>query len=1332
MDEITEECFFAIGRFRKGRAENGKKYPKLRRDKTLRVLMDPGSQGNFINEKALDRINIIESTTDLPCQITQNDEPMGEVCRQVVRIQFKLDLLRKSEIKHTDWFIVSKDIKYDVVMGTKFCRENKLTLFHSVLVPWTKAVANSTDAAANLDSPSKSATSNTAPVERESTELPEFTEEELKEKQKEFDEDMKRVPVSMFIDHGSKHPVTHRPIIRNPNLIGPSKIEHNGSHASNENLSAMESECREVIARENHWRQCKTIKVMSDNRILKEKFMSAEEVAKEIEIETQMARDAEKFFRENEEYLQPKDVYVPPKKLARYYQPVSFDAYSASTADVDKAATVEPPVTNAFVDNQMVLIKGLVNHNNLNGLPARIMSFDRDTSLYTISVSKPRGYWLIAEKFLCPVDSIKTGKHNVGPKELGIDPESGQPTLEPLARPVHRQYGSPHSPELTARIAEILEKYKLVFSSDVTEPCEFKSMKIKLKPNAILPRNARLWKNSPLIRAEIRRQLQKMIDMKIVTKSDSATVSNVLMVKRPGMPGKFRFTVDFRVVNDATESEQWQMPDVNDQLSRLKGKQIFGCVDASSYYHQIGLHKDSRYLTGFITEDGVYEYARVPMGIKNACAHAQRELQMALDDDPVLRKHGIRNYFDDIPLAADTPEEFIEILTALLELAVRFKIKFNLEKSVFGVNSITHCGFIVSGRGVEIDPMRTESIRTMEEPKSLKKVQAVLGTLNYVRHFIKDFSLLAKPLTDLLATKSSKTGRQFCWTDACSKAFYAIRQAALDAPLLEVIDFSKEVYIRCDSSQFGQGAVLFQYDAEGHEHVIAYASRKYSMSERNWATFQQEASAIVWALEKFHEFIGGHQVVVQTDHKNLSWISKSIMPQLTRWRLRLQDFDFHVEFIPGRLNECSDGLSRLQVDDDDIPISMRDFLPPAAAAASLLNERIPMRCLNNYHIRSTVKGKPSKTASEIVWEARSINSSDSADMSDDGDDGPVINGSSVKPQHDERYQAMMAPADDLPAAGPDENSEDEAEIELQHNQIPSIPVLGQEQIGQEEIRNIIDSVHGDLVGHGGCYVSLQRILRHKKVWASQTQMLQDIDQFITGCPTCQKFKKRHDIATNNRFFIEGSPFAEISVDILNLPRADCYGNAYVVMIVDSFTRFVFAVPVPDKTAINAGRAIMQSIGIFGAPITIRSDGGGEFVGDIIKSIEVMTGIKHHRIQPYQHTGNSIVERMNRSVLEHMRTLIWDKRLQFNGEYMWSDLFPMACRIINASFNSSIGCTPCSLLFGDNVDMDRGILSAPPRACRKEAFDYASQLSANQRILLESSAEFQDSVINGTS
>jgi hypothetical protein len=692
---------------------------------------------------------------------------------------------------------------------------------------------------------------------------------------------------------------------------------------------------------------------------------------------------------------------------------------------------------------------------------------------------------------------------------------------------------------------------------------------------------------------------------------------------------------------------------------------------------------------------------------------------MVLDADPVLSKHGIRNYFDDIPIAADTEDEYMEILRALFELAKRCDLKFNLEKCCFGVKSITHCGFVVSEQGVAIDPMRTQSIRELEEPKSIKKVQAVLGTLNYVRHFIKDFSILAKPLTDLLSTKNAKTSRQLCWTQACSDAFYAIRQAALDAPLLEIIDYTRDIFIRSDSSQFGQGAVLFQFDDQGREHVVAYASRKYSLAERNWATFQQEASAIVWSLEKFQEFIGGHKVIVQTDHKNLAWISKSIMPQLTRWRLRLQDFDFHVEFIPGRLNEVSDGLSRNHVDDADIPISMRDFLPSAAAAASLLNDHVPMCCLNNYRASKVLKGQPTKTESELIWEGRSV-SADAADA-----DAVVGSGEIIEPQHDERFREMAHEGEDVADLLVDQDSDDEAELNAAVMELPAIDA--DELRALRNPSEIIATAHGDIVGHGGCYVTLQRILRHKREWSSRTQMLADIDEFISGCPTCQKFKKRHNRANDQRFFIEGSPFAEISVDILNLPEQDCYGNAYIVTIVDTFTRFLFAVPVPDKTAINAGRAILQSIGIFGAPLTIRSDGGGEFVADVIKSIEVMTGIKHHRIQPYIHTGNSIAERTNRSILEHMRTLIWDKRLQLNGEHMWSDILPMASRIINASFNSSIGCSPSSLLFGDNVDLDRCILSSPPRAVKSDAYDYASQLSQNQRQLLETSAEFQDKI-----
>jgi hypothetical protein len=590
LEQISEECFFAVGRFKKQRAANGKKLPSTRRDKAIRCYMDPGAQANFISATALEKVFIIDSSEEIECQITQNENPMGDVCRRCVRVQFKLDLLRKAEIKHTEWFIVSEDLNYDAVIGTKFCRENGYTSFHAKLKPWSRHVAERS-AEEETASPKKSEEEKAEARDAfiNATQQHELSDEEIKVKQAEFDVAMQHVPAEMFEKHGSIHPVTHRPLIRNPNVEGPKHVEHRGAHATMQNLNRMTQECKAILAQVNHQRHCKTVQVLSENRKAQERFWSADEVETALKAEKQAALDAEKNFRDNESYLQPKHVYVPAKKHARFYEPVSFNAYAAESTSVASKATPTAESHQLFVNNQMVVIKGLENHTELNGVPARIIQFDEEKQLYSISVSKPRGYWLIAEKYLQPAVILKQGKGDIGPKELGIDPESGQPSLDPLARPIHRQYGNYVSKELTARIALVLEKYKKVFSEDVSEPCTFTSMKIKLKPNAILPRSARLWKNSPLIRAEIRRQLQQMIDMKIVTKSDSAIVSNVLMVKRPGMPGKYRFTVDFRAINDATEGEQWQMPDVQDQLSRLKGKSIFGCVDASSYYHQIGL-----------------------------------------------------------------------------------------------------------------------------------------------------------------------------------------------------------------------------------------------------------------------------------------------------------------------------------------------------------------------------------------------------------------------------------------------------------------------------------------------------------------------------------------------------------------------------------------------------------------------------------------------------------------------------------------------------------------------------------------------------------------------
>jgi hypothetical protein len=345
------------------------------------------------------------------------------------------------------------------------------------------------------------------------------------------------------------------------------------------------------------------------------------------------------------------------------------------------------------------------------------------------------------------------------------------------------KFGNPISAALTERIRVLKEKYKDTFGTDIRKPCKFRPMRIELRPNAILPRCPRFWKNSPEMRAEVRRQLQKLMDDNVVIPSSTAIVSNVLLVKRPGMPGKFRFTVDLRQINEATVPVKWCMPDVQNQLDRLKGCTIFGALDISQYYHQIELEIGSQYLTGFITEDGVFQYQCVPMGLTSACSWAQQELQKAIDSDPVLRQHNVRNYFDDIPIGAKTEDDFIIILDALLALCARYDLKINADKSIFGVDSITHVGFLVNADGARVDPMRTQSFREMATPSSVKGVQAVLGAMNYVRHFVPNFSVRAKPLTDLVGgRKAGQRAPKFTWTDAANAAFIDLKEAVQNTP----------------------------------------------------------------------------------------------------------------------------------------------------------------------------------------------------------------------------------------------------------------------------------------------------------------------------------------------------------------------------------------------------------------------------------------------------------------------------------------------------------------------------------------------------------------------
>jgi hypothetical protein len=242
-------------------------------------------------------------------------------------------------------------------------------------------------------------------------------------------------------------------------------------------------------------------------------------------------------------------------------------------------------------------------------------------------------------------------------------------------------------------------------------------------------------------------------------------------------------------------------------------------------------------------------------------------------------------------------------------------------------------------------------------------------------------------------------------------------------------------------------------------------------------------------------------------------------------------------------------------------------------------------------------------------------------------------------------------------------------------------------------------------------------------------MLDDVDSFLKGCPTCQKMKKRRELVAVDRHVLSGSPFSEISIDVLKLPQPDCRGNNYCIVIVDNFSHWVSLTACVNKSAFEAARALLQFIGNFGAPLRLRSDGGKEFVNGVVVGLTRMMGVSPVVVQPYTPTANGIVERANRAILERIREMCMCERLIHHTAHQWGDLLPLVQRAMNAAFHSAIGTSPSRILFGDCIDLDRAILTKIPPMAKFDQDSYCQVLAHNQRVIIEEADRLQRNLCN---
>jgi hypothetical protein len=214
----------------------------------------------------------------------------------------------------------------------------------------------------------------------------------------------------------------------------------------------------------------------------------------------------------------------------------------------------------------------------------------------------------------------------------------------------------------------------------------------------------------------------------------------------------------------------------------------------------------------------------------------------------------------------------------------------------------------VSKRGIEVDRAKIEVIQQLPPPVNIKGIQSFFGHCGFYRRFIKDFSHIAKPLTNLLAKDFS-----FEFDDACLKSFNILKEALISAPIIQPSDWSIPFEIMCDASDYAVEAVLGQAKNKKH-HAIAYASKTLTGAQLNYATTEKELLAIVFAIDKFRSYLVGAKVIIYTDYAALKYLltKKDAKPRLIRWILLLQQFNLELKDKKGVENLIVDHLSRIQ------------------------------------------------------------------------------------------------------------------------------------------------------------------------------------------------------------------------------------------------------------------------------------------------------------------------------------------------------------------------------------------------------------------------------------
>ncbi|KAG9397020.1 WD repeat-containing protein [Carpediemonas membranifera] len=735
-------------------------------------------------------------------------------------------------------------------------------------------------------------------------------------------------------------------------------------------------------------------------------------------------------------------------------------------------------------------------------------------------------------------------------------------------------------------VAALLDRFTGVFAPLDETPARLPAYPVTLIDEKAVRQPVRQL--APALEEVANKQVEEWLRAGVIRRSKSSFASPIVLVRKKDR--SWRLCVDYRRLNEVTRTLAAPVRDVQRVLMELGGATCFASLDLRSGYNQVLVVEEDRHKTAFVTPGGLYEFNRLPFGLKNAPSFFQQAMESVFEGIS-----GVIIYMDDVLVMGRSREELMARLEAVLKRCAEYNLRLNAAKCDFARDSVEFLGHIVDKDGIRLGDDRVQAIMDMPRPTTRKEMRRFIGMVGWFRRFCPKLGEHLAPLNDTL------TQAKVTWSPELEEAFVNVQRGVKAHIKLNHIDYNEDLILRTDASDVGLGGMLCNRTQDGQEAVVAVYSRAFHGAEKRWTTGEKEAFAIVECIRKWRMYLQGYTFTIETDHKNLTYMEqKTASAKVLRWRLALQEFDFHVIHLPGESNVVADTLSR--------------NLPEAKAAATR-----PRR-----HTR-----RPNRLGDDDFVQIADSEEDTSAEEEDDDPDE----------------------ADD-----PEERADftqDAAEARDRERQ------LATGEMTEERKSEAVTRAHKGMAQHLGRYSTYRALKEKGYVWRG---MWEDVKSFVDHC-SCQKLASVDQLQLRMGTHMVETPFQKVAIDTLKItPEAES-GAQYVVTVIDVFTRYVEIYPSVDKSAASAADAITRWIGNHGPMTTLHSDNGREFINETIAALVARFGTGQSKTFPYHPPSNGGCERANRRILQRLRAMVlewgeaeqWDKFIplvqrQLNTEY----------------------------------------------------------------------------------